>query len=253
MFDYIPDKRIIQQLDFATWQTLERWQNRTYMSKNRITPTTEAESRFWKAGFKHVAGLDEAGRGAWAGPVYAAAVILPQTLTGLDGVQDSKKLTPRQREVIIDRILDVAVAVGVGYAESQEIDARGIVPATRLAMCRALDALPIAAQALVIDYLRLPEVNLPQRAFPYADAHSLAVAAAGIIAKVKRDHWMMEVAECTYAGYGFAQHKGYGTRQHREALDKLGVTPIHRRSFRPVAMAASAPEALHFQHSLHRE
>ncbi len=214
------------------------------MDKHRIIPTTEAESRFWKAGFKYVAGLDEAGRGAWAGPVYAAAVILPQTLTRLDGVRDSKKLTPRQREVIFGRILDVAVAVGVGYAEAQEIDAHGIVPATRFAMGRALDALSVAAQALVIDYLRLPEVNLPQHAFPYADAHSLAVAAAGIVAKVERDHWMMEVAADTYAEYGFAQHKGYGTQQHREALSKLGVTPIHRRSFRPVASVVNAPDPL---------
>ncbi len=206
------------------------------MGKRRvIIPTTEAERHFWAAGLKYVAGLDEAGRGAWAGPVYAAAVILPQTLTGLNGVRDSKKLTPRQREEAIDGIFDVAVGVGVGYAEPQEIDVRGIVPATRLAMGRALEALPVKAQALVIDYLRLPEVPLPQHAFPYADAHSLAVAAAGIVAKVKRDRWMVEVAASTYPGYGFAQHKGYGTRQHREALDKLGVTPLHRRSFRPVA------------------
>jgi len=199
-----------------------------------------------------VAGLDEAGRGAWAGPVYAAAVILPQSLMDLDGVRDSKELTSRQRDDIIPRILDVAVAVGVGHAESQEIDARGIVPATRLAMCRALDALSVAAQALVIDYLRLPEIPLPQHAFPYADAHSLAVAAAGIIAKVKRDRWMMDVAECTYAGYDFARHKGYGTRQHREALAKLGVTPIHRRSFRPVARVIEAAKASPHQSHLWR-
>jgi ribonuclease HII len=213
------------------------------MGKKRGIPTTEAESRFWAAGFRHVAGLDEAGRGAWAGPVYASAVILPQSLTGLEGVRDSKALTSRQREDMMRHILDVAVAVGEGCAESQEIDAQGIVPATRLAMCRALDALSVAAQALVIDYLRLPEVPLPQHAFPYADAHSLAVAAAGIIAKVKRDRWMMDVAECTYPGYGFARHKGYGTRQHREGLDTLGVTPIHRRSFRPVARVAEAVQS----------
>jgi ribonuclease HII len=211
-------------------------------------PTLEAEERFWAQGMQRVAGLDEAGRGAWAGPVVAAAVILPcgdGVHAVLTGVRDSKKLSPLARERLAVRIREVALAVGVGRGEQQEIDALGIVPATRLAMQRALAALPVAPEALVIDALRLPGVDLPQDAFPYADARSLSVAAASIIAKVSRDRWMLEVAEVDFPDYGFAQHKGYGTRQHQAALNRLGVCPIHRLSFRPVAECVVAETANH--------
>lgn len=207
--------------------------------RNWEAPTTQAEARFWACGLIRVAGLDEAGRGAWAGPVYAAAVILPQnaeSLTVLKGVRDSKTLSPSRRDVLMRCVEDVALAVGVGRGEREEIDALGIVPATRLAMRRALQALSVAPQALVIDALTLPDVDLPQDAFPYADARSLSVAAAGIVAKVSRDRWVVEVADVAFPGYGFAQHKGYGTRQHQEALDHLGVSAIHRVSFRPIAV-----------------
>lgn len=202
-------------------------------------PTLDAEERFWERGLLRVAGLDEAGRGAWAGPVVAAAVILPigdAVCAALAGVRDSKQLSPAARERLAARIFDVALAVGVGRGEQQEIDALGIVPATRLAMQRALAALSIAPEALVIDALRLPGVNLPQCAFPYADARSLSVAAASIVAKVSRDRWMVEVAETVFPGYGFARHKGYGTQQHQEALNRLGVCPLHRLTFRPIGM-----------------
>ena len=191
---------------------------------------------------QRVAGLDEAGRGAWAGPVVAAAVILPadeRVRGALAGARDSKQLSPAAREKLALRIRDAAMAVGVGRAGQQEIDALGIVPATRLAMQRALAALSIAPQALIIDALPLPGVALPQDAFPYADARSLSVAAASIIAKVTRDRWMADVAEADFPGYGFAQHKGYGTRQHRAALARLGVCPLHRCTFRPVAACLS--------------
>ncbi len=206
-------------------------------------PTLEAEERFWARGMQRVAGLDEAGRGAWAGPVVAAAVILPcgdGVCAALAGVRDSKQLSSVVRQRLVTRILDVALAVGVGRGEQQEIDALGIVPATRLAMQRALAALSVSPEALVIDALRLPGVNLPQDAFPYADARSLSVAAASIIAKVARDRWMVDVAEIDFPGYGFAQHKGYGTQQHREALVRLGVCPLHRLTFRPVAVCVAA-------------
>jgi len=186
-----------------------------------------------------IAGVDEPGRGAWAGPVVAAAVIVPcgyGVVAMLDGVRDSKQLSPAARERLAARIFDVALAVGVGRGEQQEIDALGIVQSTRLAMQRALAALSLAPEALVIDALRLPGVDLPQDAFPYADARSLSVAAASIIAKVSRDRWMVDVAEVDFPGYGFAQHKGYGTRQHQEALTRLGVCPLHRRTFHPVAV-----------------
>lgn len=200
-------------------------------------PTLEAEERFWARGMRRVAGLDEAGRGAWAGPVVAAAVILPSedgVHAALTGVRDSKQVSPARREVLAARIAEVALAVGVGRGEQQEIDALGIVPATRLAMQRALAALSVAPESLIVDALPLPAVDLPQDVFPYADARSLSVAAASIIAKVSRDRWMAEVAEMDFPGYGFAQHKGYGTRQHRAALDRLGICPIHRLTFRPV-------------------
>jgi len=205
-------------------------------------PTLDAEARFWARGIQRVAGLDEAGRGAWAGPVVAAAVILPRgdgVSAALDGVRDSKQMSPAARERLAARIFDVALAVGVGRGEQQEIDALGIVPATRLAMQRALAALAVAPEALVIDALRLPGVNLPQDVFPYADARSLSVAAASIIAKVTRDHWMADVAEADFPGYGFAQHKGYGTKQHQEALVRLGICPLHRLTFRPVTSCLS--------------
>ncbi|MGC9356590.1 MAG: ribonuclease HII [Anaerolineae bacterium] len=209
-------------------------------------PTVEAETKFWNQGFLHVAGLDEAGRGALAGPVYAAAVVLPRdavTWERLEGVRDSKVLTPGRREAQFDLIMEVATAVGVGRAEAEEIDALGIVPATRLAMVRALDLLVPPPEALIIDALALPEVDLPQQYFPYADALCLSVAAAGIVAKVSRDRWMVESAEVDHPGYGFARHKGYGTSQHRKMLDELGVCSLHRRTFAPVAFRLSA-EAL---------
>lgn len=203
-----------------------------------LRPTREAEEEFRRRGLTIVAGLDEAGRGPWAGPVCAAAVVLPRDhprLSDLADVRDSKTLSPRQRERLFDAICLVA-AVGSAFADAAEIDTLGIVPATRLAMRRALDALASRPQALVLDAITLPDVDLPQHAFPRADAHCLAVAAAGIVAKVSRDRWMVEVAEERFPGYGFAQHKGYGTRQHQAALDRLGVCALHRRSFRPVAM-----------------
>ncbi len=202
-------------------------------------PSLEHEQIFWRAGFVHVAGLDEAGRGAWAGPVVAAAVILPPDpaiAATLHGVTDSKQLTPQQREALRARIVEVALAWGVGEASAAEIDALGIVTATRLAMQRALDALALAPHALLIDALRLPAVSLPQRAFPRADALSLSVAAASILAKTTRDARMAEL-EMQAPGYGFARHKGYGTRGHQQALRALGPSAWHRRSFRPVQRA----------------
>lgn len=223
----------------------------TTKPKKTDGPTVEVEATFWQRGLAHVAGLDEAGRGPWAGPVYAAAVILPNDTTriaSLHGVRDSKTLSANQRARLIEAIRATAVSVGVGRAEVEEIDTLGIVPATYLAMERALSDLAVDAEALIIDALTLPHTPLPQTGFPCADAISLSVSAAGIVAKVTRDRWMVETAEAQFPGYGFAQHKGYGTRQHREALDRLGVCPLHRRTFRPIAerlgAAPPAPDAL---------
>lgn len=207
------------------------------MHKHRV-PTSEDEVKFWSQGLHHVAGLDEAGRGPWAGPVYAAAVILPHSALRrayLTEVRDSKTLSHRRR-VALDKIIrSNAITVGVGRTTAAEIDKLGIVPSTHLAMQRALESLGVTPHALIIDALILPELPMPQSTFPYADSRSLVVASAGIVAKVARDTWMIEVAEVLYPGYGFAQHKGYGTRWHQETLVRLGVCPLHRRSFRPIA------------------
>ncbi|WP_376791946.1 ribonuclease HII [Thermoflexus sp.] len=199
-------------------------------------PTLVEEAALWRRGYRSVAGLDEAGRGAWAGPVVAAAVILPPDpgwlRQHLAGVRDSKTMSPAEREALFPEILRVAVAVGVGMAGPEEIDAIGIVPATRLAMERALKALAVTPDALIIDALTLA-VPLPQRVIVRADARCLSVAAASIVAKVTRDRWMVEM-DRLYPGYGFAGHKGYGTPAHRQALRAHGPCPIHRRSFAPV-------------------
>ena len=203
----------------------------------RLLPDLSEESALRATGYAHVAGLDEAGRGAWAGPVYAAAVVLPldrpDLLDLLTGVRDSKQLSPARREALLPRILKVAGAVGVGWATPVEVDEAGIVPATRWAMARAVDGLDGQVDALLVDYVRLPDLTLPQRALPKADIHCLSVAAASIVAKVTRDRLMVALDE-DFPGYGFARHKGYGTPQHRAALARLGPSPIHRMSWRPV-------------------
>jgi ribonuclease HII len=207
------------------------------MSKDRPTPTLTYERRQWALGFRHVAGLDEAGRGAWAGPVVAAAVILPPDDLGLpyrlDGVRDSKTLTAFRRETLLESIQHHAVTVGVGVVPPDGIDTLGIVPATRDAMAQALDALSPLADCLLVDHISLPDVPLPQHSLPKGDVRVLSIAAASIVAKVNRDAIMREL-EDQFPGYGFARHKGYGTVQHRAALEQLGPCAIHRLSFAPL-------------------
>ncbi|MCP4542132.1 MAG: ribonuclease HII [Chloroflexi bacterium] len=202
-----------------------------------MVPNLSEEYALCAAGHTYIAGLDEAGRGAWAGPVCAAAVVLPLDHPNLPelltGVRDSKQTSPAQREALLPVILQVAEAVGVGWATPGEVDETGILSATRQAMTRAVEQLDIQADALLIDHLRLPDINLPQRALPKADIHCLSVAAASIVAKVERDRLMVTLDE-DFPGYGLARHKGYGTRQHREALAKLGPSSIHRISWRPL-------------------
>jgi len=203
-------------------------------------PDTRQERALMRQGHACVAGLDEAGRGAWAGPVVAAAVILPRDAlrrSALRGVRDSKLLTPHQRQALLPMIHQAALAIGVGRASHAEIDSSGIVPATRLAMLRAIKALPLAPDALLIDALGLPAVPLPQRVLFHADRLCLSVAAASIVAKVTRDRWMAEL-DAQYPGYGFARHKGYGTAVHQKALAGLGVSAIHRLTFEPVRVIA---------------
>lgn len=205
---------------------------------NQLSPSLDKERALHHAGFQHIAGVDEAGRGAWAGPVVAAAVILPLPMTRatrgqLRAVNDSKQLTPAQREEMRERIHQVAVAWSVGCASNHEIDAFGILPATRLAMVRAVTSLWLAPDALLIDAVSLPELCIHQHAFNFADSISLSVAAASILAKTARDA-MMCVLDSTVNGYNFASHKGYGTPAHARALAARGPCWAHRRTFKPI-------------------
>lgn len=184
-----------------------------------------------------MAGLDEVGRGAWAGPIVAAAVILPLQRTGLAaslrGVRDSKQMTAAQRARWNEVILGMAEA-GLGESSPQEVDALGVIGATRLAMTRALSHLARPADHLLIDYVRLPALALPQTALTFGDQLSLSIAAASVVAKVARDRAMVDL-DRDHPGFGFARHKGYGTDEHFTALQSLGPSPIHRYSFVPVA------------------
>lgn len=193
-------------------------------------------SKSWRVSF--IAGIDEAGRGALAGPVVAAAVILPlndfHLFDDLQGVTDSKLLTASARERHFPRICQRAITYGIGFVSAAVIDSIGILPATRQAMAIAIHQLSPKAQALLIDgRIRLAQVNLPQQDIVRGDQRSLSVAAASILAKVSRDQYMIELDEC-FPDYGFSAHKGYGTVEHRQVLNRLGPCPEHRRSFAPL-------------------
>ena len=191
------------------------------------------ETALWDSGLRLVAGIDEAGRGALAGPVSAAALIFPPDpglAETLMGVNDSKLLKPEQRELWAERLQIVAMAWGVGFATNEEIDNIGIVPATRLAVARALEQLTCIPEHILIDYLQLPGSNTPFTPLVKGDRRSLSIAAASILAKTARDKLMCSLGEC-YPGYGFAAHKGYGTAAHLAALAELGPSPVHRTSF----------------------
>ena len=186
-----------------------------------------------------IAGIDEAGRGPWAGPVAAAAVILDMSRPLPEGINDSKKLTESQRERLFDAVTASAVSYGIGLAIAEEIDRINIRQATHLAMTRALEALSLSGPppvAALVDGNDPPAFAVPTRALVNGDAQSLSIAAASILAKVTRDR-MMAALDAEHPGYGFARHKGYGTAQHAEALLRLGPCPIHRMTFAPVASA----------------
>jgi len=200
-------------------------------------PNLEKEIALLKQGYRFVAGLDEAGRGAWAGPVVAAAVILPLDQPDLSqilaGLHDSKKLTPQQRDKFFDLIGQTALTVSVGEAPAALLDEINVIGATRYAMEQALLELNPGPDYLLLDHLKLPAVDLPQEAFPKADGISLTVAAASVIAKVTRDRLMVQFNN-EYPGYAFDLHKGYGTQTHRACLTRLGPCPLHRLSYEPV-------------------
>lgn len=207
-------------------------------------PHLQEEKALIRRGYRRIAGLDEVGRGSWAGPVVAAAVVLPLEWRDLEakllGVRDSKLLTSRRREEVLEKIIEVALGIGVGVVPPHLIDEMRIVAATRLAMSRALDVLPLRPDYLLVDFLPLPGEPLPHKSIVRGDNLSLSIACASIVAKVERDRMMVALEE-RYPGYGFARHKGYGTREHRKALMRLGLTPLHRLSFAPMKFMAARP------------
>jgi ribonuclease HII len=204
------------------------------IADSRIRPTFELEAAEHQLGSRPIAGVDEAGRGPWAGPVVAAAVILnPDKIPA--NIDDSKALDEESRAYLYRRITKVAI-VAVAIGDVDRIDRDNILGATLWAMSEAVSKLCDAPKLVLVDGNRAPQLPMNVRTIVKGDAKCLSIAAASIIAKVTRDRLMMELAR-DYPGYGFERHKGYGTPEHQAAIDKLGVSVLHRRSFRPVQLA----------------
>ena len=197
----------------------------------RLEKMLAYEKELYTQGIDLIAGVDEVGRGPLAGPVVAAAVILPENCK-IPGLNDSKKIPKSKHKEIYEAVLQNAIAIGIGVKDNQVIDQVNIYEATKLAMMEAIGQLDPQPQHLLIDAMKL-DLPIPQTSIIKGDANSLSIAAASIVAKVTRDQ-MMEEFDCEYPGYDFTQNAGYGTANHLAGLDKLGVTPIHRRSFEPV-------------------
>lgn len=197
----------------------------------RLEKMLAYEKELYAQGIDLIAGVDEVGRGPLAGPVVAAAVILPKACK-IPGLNDSKKIPKSKHKEIYEAVLQNAIAIGIGIKDNHVIDQVNIYEATKLAMMEAIDQLDPQPQHLLIDAMKL-DLPIPQTSIIKGDANSLSIAAASIVAKVTRDQ-MMEEFDQKYPGYDFAQNAGYGTAKHLAGLDKLGVTPIHRRSFEPV-------------------
>ena len=197
----------------------------------RLEKMLAYEKELYAQGIDLIAGVDEVGRGPLAGPVVAAAVILPKACK-IPGLNDSKKIPKSKHKEIYEAVLQNAIAIGIGVKDNQVIDQVNIYEATKLAMMEAIGQLEPQPQHLLIDAMRL-DLPIPQTSIIKGDANSLSIAAASIVAKVTRDQ-MMEEFDKEYPGYDFAQNAGYGTAKHLAGLDKLGVTPIHRRSFEPI-------------------
>jgi len=197
--------------------------------KKRIVEMLRYERNLWEKGIEYVAGIDEAGRGPLAGPVVAAAVIFPSGVF-IAGINDSKKLSPKQREELFPIIRDKALAFSTGIVTEKEIDRINILQASFQAMRMAIGRLGIRPGHLLIDGSPLPENFFPQTAIIGGDRESFSIAAASIVAKVTRDHLMIEYDK-QYPQYGFAQHKGYGTKAHVETIRQYGLCAIHRKTF----------------------
>lgn len=200
-------------------------------------PDLSYEGELWAKGLRFVAGVDEAGRGALAGPVAAGAVVLPcddsDLSQKLDGVNDSKMMTPEEREEKAVIIKEIALGWGVGFATSREIDRVGILPATHLAAERALAKIAVDLEHILLDYIILPGIDIPQTPLVKGDARSLTIAAASILAKTERDALMVKM-DGVFSEYHFASNKGYGTEAHRRAIEQVGPCKQHRKTFSPV-------------------
>jgi ribonuclease HII len=203
-------------------------------------PSFAEDNLMRRQGYERIAGVDEAGRGSLAGPLVAAAVILPERMRGAwrKNVRDSKMLSPAQRDALFDPIRETAVAVGVGSVDCWTIEVLGMTRATHSAMTQAVRQLSPRPDAVLIDYLTVPGLGFPQKGVTDGDTLCFSIACASIIAKVTRDRMMVEY-DTEYPGYLFAENKGYGTEEHLECLKRLGPCPIHRRNFSPVGDAAA--------------
>ena len=197
----------------------------------RLEQMLRYEKDLYKAGYQTIAGIDEVGRGPLAGPVVAAAVILPPGCK-IKGLNDSKKIPKKKHNEIYQAVLDKALAVGVGLIDNEIIDQVNIYEATKLAMKEALSKLSLKPDYLLIDAMKL-DVDIPQESIIKGDANSLSIAAASIVAKVTRDKLMADYDK-KFPGYDFAKNAGYGTRSHLQGLERSGVTPIHRKTFEPI-------------------
>jgi ribonuclease HII len=217
--------------------TRRRYENRS--EGQRLRRLLRYESALWSSGVSRVAGVDEAGMSPLAGPVAAAAVVFAPG-SRIPGVDDSKKLDAATRERLAIEIKDTALAWAVGFADVAEIDNINIYWASMLAMRRAIEGLSLPPEHLLIDARRIKVVSIPQKAIVGGDGESLTIAAASILAKTARDA-LMQQFDIEHPGYGFARHKGYPVREHLSAMKRLGITPIHRRSFGPVREILGLP------------
>ena len=214
------------------WRRVQQQKEQDRQERRRLRRLTRNERRSWQQGLIYVAGVDEVGAGPLAGPVVAAAVVMPPECL-LPGVDDSKKLTAVQRQRLAAAIQKHALAVGLGSCSPREIERFNILQASRQAMLRAVKELAVEPQFLLVDAREIPDVQIPQVSLVDGDAISYSIAAASIVAKVARDAYMDRAAK-RYPGYGFCSNRGYGTAEHLAALQKKGPTPLHRRTFAPV-------------------
>lgn len=213
-------------------------QKKALEEKQRLDAMYVYEDSFYEENRYHVAGVDEVGRGPIAGPVTVAAVILsPHTY--IEGLNDSKKLSEKKREALYDEIMEKAIAVRCVSYDAEVIDRLNIYEATRQAMYEAIRTLPVAAEVVLVDAMPLPEITMPVESLVKGDSKSASIAAASIIAKVTRDRYMKSLDD-EYPGFGFGIHKGYYTELHKEAIENMGITPLHRRSFEPVKSIVKA-------------